>query len=128
MNDVDLDTKCGKPARQPEPVVSGLERDGNACDLVTFLVVAWADGERAPELACGDIVAEKTYVIPAFGFVTTNKPPKRPTRRPARMFTTRPYFLDSAGVDRGQLTIKGSEGPVATIRRMAILSEGRRSR
>jgi hypothetical protein len=97
------------------------------------LMVAWADGDKAPELACGDIVAEKTYVVPAFGFVTTNKAPKRPTRRPARMFTTRPYFLDSAGVDRGQLTIDGTEGPVATIRRaipgrMAILSEGKRSR
>jgi hypothetical protein len=97
------------------------------------LMVAWADGQNAPELACGDIVAEKTYVIPEFGFVTSNKAPKRPTRRPARMFTTRPYFLDSAGTDRGHLTVDGTSGPVATIRRaipgrLAILSEGRKSR
>src|ERR1700757_2330264 len=38
MNDVDLDAECGEPARQPETVVSGLERDGNACDLVPFLL------------------------------------------------------------------------------------------
>ena len=38
MNDVDLDAECGEPARQPEAVVSGLERDGDACDLVTFLL------------------------------------------------------------------------------------------
>ena len=38
MNDVDLDAECSEPARQPEAVVSGLERDGDAGDLVTFLL------------------------------------------------------------------------------------------
>ena len=35
MNDVDLDGECGEALWQSEAVVSGLERDGDACDLVT---------------------------------------------------------------------------------------------
>jgi hypothetical protein len=41
MNDVSLDALRGEPARQPEGVVSGLERDGHPCDPVTLLLV-WA--------------------------------------------------------------------------------------
>jgi hypothetical protein len=37
MNDVGLDALRAEPARQPEAVVSGLERNRDACDPVTFL-------------------------------------------------------------------------------------------
>ena len=33
------------------------------------------------------------YVEPRFGFVTEKTKPKRPTGRPIRVFTTRPYFV-----------------------------------
>ena len=73
-------------------------------------------------------------MIPKFGFVTsTTKPPKPPARRPTRLFTTRPYFLHAAGAERGEISIDGRTGPLATIRkavpgRLAVLSEGRRAR
>jgi hypothetical protein len=37
MNDMGLDALRSEPARQPEAVVSSLERHGDACDPVTFL-------------------------------------------------------------------------------------------
>jgi hypothetical protein len=97
------------------------------------VMVAWNDGETPPLLPCGDVVPERSYVIPTFGFVTSTKPPKPPTRRPSRLFTTRPYFLHAAGAERGELHLDGTNGPLATIRkaipgRMAVLSEGRRAR
>ena len=38
MNDVSLDALRGEPARQPEAVVSGLERDSDPCDPVALLL------------------------------------------------------------------------------------------
>jgi hypothetical protein len=96
-------------------------------------MIARNEGESPPPLPCGDDVPERSYVIPKFGFVTSTKPPKPPTRRPIRPFTTRPYFLHAAGVERGEIHIAGERCPLATIRkavpgRMAVLSEGRRAR
>jgi Helicase conserved C-terminal domain/MrfA Zn-binding domain len=96
------------------------------------LMVTWNEGESAPPLPCGDPAQERSYVIPKFGFVTSTKPPKPPARRPTRLFTTRPYFLRSTGVERGEIRVDGTNGPLATIRkaipgRMAVLSEGRRA-
>jgi hypothetical protein len=95
------------------------------------LMVSWNEGEPPPSLACGDHVTERSYVIPKFGFITSNRPPKLPARRPTRLFTTRPYFLHDAAADRGRIRIEGPAGPVATVRKaipgkMAVLSEGRR--
>jgi hypothetical protein len=56
------------------------------------LMVAWKEGETPRQLPCGDKEQERVYVIPKFGFVTSNAPPKPPVRRPTRLFTTRPYF------------------------------------
>ena len=97
------------------------------------LMIAWNEGETPPLLPCGDDVPERSYVIPKFGFVTSTKPPKAPTSRPTRLFTTRPYFLHAAGAERGEIHIAGERCPLATIRkavpgRMAVLSEGRRAR
>jgi Helicase conserved C-terminal domain len=97
------------------------------------LMVTWNDGEIVPNLPCGDLAPERRYVIPTFGFTTSNKPPKPPSRRPTRLFTTRPYFLRPAGEPRGEIVIAGNNGPLATIREaipgcMAVLSEGRKAR
>jgi hypothetical protein len=96
------------------------------------LMVAWSEGSAPLSLPCGDAVPERNYIIPRFGFVTGTQPPKLPTRRPIRLFTTRPYFLHAAEVDRGEIPINGTAGPLATIRkaipgRLATLSEGRRA-
>jgi hypothetical protein len=58
---------------------------------------------------------------------------KSPTRRPTRLFTTRPYFLHAAGDEGGQVFIEDKTGRLVTIRKavpgsMAVLSEGRRGR
>jgi hypothetical protein len=91
------------------------------------------EGESAQNLFCGDAAQERTYVIPKFGFVTGNKPPKIPTRRPTRLFTSRPYFLGGEQTERGEIRIDGTNGLLATVRkaipgRMAVLCEGRRAR
>jgi len=97
------------------------------------LMVTWNEGETVPNLACGDPAQQRSYIIPKFGFVTGNKPPKAPTRRPMRLFTTRPYFLGGTASERGEIHIDGTNGPLATVRkaipgRMAVLCEGRRAR
>jgi Helicase conserved C-terminal domain/Domain of unknown function (DUF1998) len=98
------------------------------------LMVVWNEGENAQPLPCGDVEPERSYVIPKFGFVTSAaNPPKPPARRPTRLFTTRPYFLHAAGAERGEISIDGKMGALATIRkaipgRLAVLSEGRRAR
>jgi hypothetical protein len=38
VNDVGLDTARSEPARKPEAVPAGLERDGNAVNLVPYLL------------------------------------------------------------------------------------------
>jgi hypothetical protein len=96
------------------------------------LMVAWAEGQAPRQLPCGDREQERTYVIPRFGFVTSSNPPKSPARRPTRLFTTRPYFLDASHPDRGEVVIDRAGGRLATIRkaipgRLAVLSEGRRA-
>jgi hypothetical protein len=96
-------------------------------------MVAWVDGERALDLPCGDHADTGTYIIPSFGFITSNKPPREPTHRPMRLFTTRPYFLGSEIIDANRIEIPGKIGQIATIwkaapGRMAVLCEGRRRR
>jgi ATP-dependent helicase YprA (DUF1998 family) len=96
------------------------------------LMVVWNEGAVPLALPCGDDERERSYVIPKFGFVTSTKPPKPPTRRPTRLFTTRPYFLHAAEAERGEIAIDGQVGQLATIRkaipgRLAVLSEGRRA-
>src|ERR1700694_3583311 len=96
-------------------------------------MVTWDEGGSPENLPCGDQAPQRLYLIPKFGFVTSIKQPKIPTRRPSRLFTTRPYFLRPAGSERGEIVIQGVAGPIATIRkavpgRLAVLSEGRRGR
>ncbi len=97
------------------------------------LMVTWNEGEDIPHLACGHPAQERTYIIPKFGFVTGNKPPKVPSRRPTRLFTTRPYFLGATASERGEIQIRGTDELLATVRKaipgkMAVLCEGRRAR
>jgi len=96
------------------------------------VMVTWNNGDAIPDLPCGDPAQQRTYVIPTFGFVTSTKPPGTPTHRPLRMFTTRPYFLESRGTSPEAIDVSGNDGPIATIwkavpGRMAVLSEGRKA-
>jgi hypothetical protein len=90
----------------------------------------WERGQPEPATPCGDRLTVSEYIVPLFGFVTDRNKPKEPKSRPARVFTTRPYFAGSLGPDLGIITIPPSF-PIITINKaspglMAVLCEGRR--
>lgn len=89
----------------------------------------WKPGEAELSLPCGDRAPAHTYVVPSFGFTTNREPPQTPSGRPARVFTTRPYF-SRALVDAEILQFP-TRAPVLKLRRaspgeMVVLCEGRR--
>ncbi len=82
-----------------------------------------------PDIGLG--VVTRTYVVPVFGFVTGRQPPQEPRRRPARQYTTRPYFANALGPDTGTVTMPSPEKPLILLKkafpgRMVELCEGRR--
>lgn len=90
----------------------------------------WQEGEAEPATPCGDPLPLAKYIIPRFGFVTDRNNPKPPTSRPAKVFTTRPYFAASLGSNPGTIMIPQSL-PLITMKKvspglMAVLCEGRR--
>ncbi len=90
----------------------------------------WERGTPKPATPCGDRLTVSEYIIPRFGFVTDRDKPKEPKSRPARVFTTRPYFAGSLGPNPGIITMP-SNSPMITMKRaspglMVVLCEGRR--
>ncbi len=88
------------------------------------------EGESAPTLPCGDRLRPHTYVIPQFGFVTDRDKPREPKSRPARVFSTRPYFAGSLGREPGLIPTPAAS-PLVAVRKaspglMVVLCEGRR--
>lgn len=93
-----------------------------------------AVGSRRDELSprCCDAAKGGQFVVPLFGFLSSREP-REPNRRPARLFSSRPYFPGwPGGVDA-----KGNPLPVlrdfgsvqvreASPGQLVILSEGRR--
>ncbi len=72
----------------------------------------------------------RTYVVPQFGFVTGRQAPRQPSRRPARQYTTRPYFAGAAGPDHGTLMMPSDKNGLISMKRafpgkMVELCEGR---
>jgi hypothetical protein len=90
----------------------------------------WQPGEPEPATPCGDQLSVSEYVIPRFGFVTDRSNPEEPRSRTSKIFTTRPYFAGSLGVDPEEIHIP-DYSPVITIKKaspgtMVVLCEGRR--
>jgi superfamily II DNA/RNA helicase len=90
----------------------------------------WQPGEPEPATPCGDQLSVLEYVIPRFGFVTDRSNPEEPISRTSKIFTTRPYFAGSLGVDPEEIHIP-DYSPVITIKKaspgtMVVLCEGRR--
>jgi len=78
----------------------------------------------------GPVSPIKTYVVPEFGFVTGRQVPNEPSRRPARQYTTRPYFAGAVGPDTGTLLVPSSSRGLIELKRafpgkMVELCEGR---
>jgi len=88
------------------------------------------EGEPEPTLSCGCRVRAHKYVIPQFGFVTDRDKPKEPRARPAKVFSTRPYFARSLAKEPGLIPMPAAS-PLATVIKaspglMIVLCEGRR--
>lgn len=89
--------------------------------------VSWKREDSPPQQACCDKVRRGRYVDPIFGFITERKPPEDPSYRPARVYTTRPHFLGSGGVEPETIEMGGA----ASVRKVApgrlvVLCEGRK--
>jgi hypothetical protein len=82
-------------------------------------------------MPCGDSVRPRKYVIPAFGFVTDRNKPKDPKARPAKVFSTRPYFARSLAIEPGEIQMPAAaSSPLATVTKaspglMVVICEGR---
>jgi hypothetical protein len=88
--------------------------------------VSWKLEDRPPQDRCCDAARCNVYVDPIFGFITDRKPPEDPTCRPTRVYTTRPYFLESRGnpesVDMGGIAELRKAAPGELV----VLCEGRK--
>ncbi len=87
---------------------------------------SWDEGQDPPSEPCCDRSRPRVYVDPIFGFTTGREPPREPTRRPARVFSSRPYFV-SATTDPPVVDMGG----IASVRpaapgRLVVLCEGRK--
>jgi hypothetical protein len=89
--------------------------------------VSWKREDSPPQGQCCDGVRRSRYVDPVFGFITERKAPEDPSYRPARVYTTRPYFLGPGGVEPDAIEMGG----IASVRkaapgRLVVLCEGRK--
>jgi len=89
--------------------------------------VSWKREDSPPQGQCCDAARRSTYVDPVFGFITERKAPEDPSYRPARVYTTRPYFLGPGGVEPDTIDM----GSTASVRkaapgRLVVLCEGRK--
>jgi len=88
----------------------------------------WVPVETPLSEECCRHAKEGRYIIPKFGFVTDRKRPKEPKRRPARMFTTRPYFMGLTGTHPGEIDLDVIKVTKASPGLMVVLCEGRRGK
>jgi hypothetical protein len=86
----------------------------------------WERGQSEPPAPCGHQLLALQYIVPSFGFLTTREEPKRPTSRPARIFTTRPYFVARQGPDTGIIDFPSLSIEKTAPGLMVVLCEGRR--
>jgi len=102
------------------------------------LFVSWKTGEERPsqktcreelpsQKCCSKAVVG-VYLIPKFGFVTDRSKPKEPKGRPARVFTTRPYFVRWKGVEPSDIDFGVIRLAKASPGWMVVLCEGRRGK
>ncbi|NPV81718.1 MAG: DEAD/DEAH box helicase [Firmicutes bacterium] len=91
----------------------------------------WHPGEVPPmERCCDHMTSGRKYIIPQFGFITSREGPQEPKRRPERVFSTRPFFIQL--LDSHQETIgMPDQAPVIQVTRtspgqMGIICEGKR--
>lgn len=89
------------------------------------LFTMWSVGEDEPP-DCGCHPVAREYLIPSFGFVTSSSGVSRPSGRPVRMFSTRPYFVRSLSGDPGHLQFPGVDLTRSSPGLLVVLCEGRK--
>ncbi|MEW6745010.1 MAG: DEAD/DEAH box helicase [Planctomycetota bacterium] len=87
-------------------------------------------GETGGATCCCDDAQESTYIDPIFGFTTERKKGSEdPQQRPARLFTTRPYFARSPGESTETIVMGGiADVYKAAPGNLVVLCEGKKGR
>jgi ATP-dependent helicase YprA (DUF1998 family) len=91
----------------------------------------WKEAEASPSgMPCGCRIRERRYVIPQFGFVTKRDEPEEPKARPAKVFSTRPYFVQFRGLEPERIRIPAASSLVSVTKAspglMVVLCEGQK--
>jgi hypothetical protein len=86
----------------------------------------WKKGDTEPPGKCCENMIRGEYIDPIFGFVTAKGKPEEPKRRPAKTFTTRPYFVGFRGSEPSKTSFSGVEVTKTSPGTMVVLCEGRR--
>jgi len=88
----------------------------------------WGQEDVEPPGRCGcDQLPEKyEYIDPIFGFVTAIGKPEEPKRRPAKTFTTRPYFVGFTGIEPSKMSFGSIQLTRTSPGNMVVLCEGRK--
>jgi len=92
--------------------------------------MTWNPGEQEPELPCKDNGKKFDYIIPQFGFTTSIDPPKNPTGRVEKVFSTRPHFVGILGNDIASF-LTPKDDPIIEITKsirgkLVVLCEGKK--
>jgi hypothetical protein len=90
----------------------------------------WDIGQSPPGERCCDHLVQGKYIVPLFGFVSNLDPPKEPTSRPARVFTTRPYFAGLSIANPDTFSFPQTGNPIISLTKsspgeMVVLCEGK---
>jgi superfamily II DNA or RNA helicase len=86
----------------------------------------WEKGDAEPPGQCCDRVISGEYIDPIFGFVTSKGKPEDPKSRPAKTFTTRPYFVGFSGSEPNTILFGKVQITKTSPGTMVVLCEGRR--
>jgi len=95
--------------------------------------IRWEEGHPEPPNPCGHFLPISRYIMPIFGFITSSHaPPRDPSSRPVKLFSSRPYFVGSTSPEPESILIVGNS-PLITVKKaspgiMTVLCEGRRGR
>jgi len=90
------------------------------------LFLSWDPGQVAPSEKCCNAAVDGQYIVPEFGFVTNRQKPEQPKGRSARVFTTRPYFVNLTGPKPSSIDFGNIHLTKASPGLMVVLCEGRR--
>lgn len=90
-----------------------------------FLLSELDSGEQ-----CCSHAVRGQYVEPIFGFTTNLERPGVPKRKSDTVYSTRPYFLEETGPQRGSILIPETNPVIEVVRvtsgRLVVLCEGRK--